>query len=136
MSTTETSRSQLPACPQQSAHRRFHSTESCLLKTINDLYVELDKEKNLLVNAALDLSAAFDTLDFDNFRKIVEECFKITGKCKQWIMPYIIERKEKTQIWKPRSSETEIFFWVPQGCILGPMIFSMYKTPIGVGLIK
>ena len=85
--------------PQQSAYRRFHSTESCLLKTINDLYVELDQGKYLLV-IGLDLSAAFDTLDFANFGKILEERFKIIGKCKQWIMSYLTERKQQTQIRK------------------------------------
>ena len=120
--------------PEQSAYRRFHSTESCLLKTINDLYVELDQGKYLLV-IGLDLSAAFDTLDFANFGKILEERFKITGKCKQWIMSYLTERKQQTQIRKSFSSETEVFYGVPQGSILGPMIFSMYTTPIG-DLIK
>ena len=80
--------------PQQSAYRRFHSTESCLLKTINDLYVEFDQGKYLLV-ISLDLSAAFDTLDFVNFGKILEERFKITGKCKQWIMSYLPKENNK-----------------------------------------
>ena len=74
-------------------------------------------------------------MDFANFGKNWEELFKITGKFKQLIMFYLTERKQFTKIGKSFSSETEVFYGVPQGSILGPMIFSMYATPIG-DLIK
>ena len=50
-------------------------------------------------------------------------------------MSYITERRQQTQIRKSCSSEAEVFYGVPQGSILGPIIFSLYTTPIG-DLIK
>ena len=66
---------------------------------------------------------------------MLEERFKTTGKCKQLIMSYITEKKQQAQIRKSCSSDTEVFYEVTQGFILGPMLFSMYTTPIG-DLIK
>ena len=50
--------------PNQSADRALHSTETCLLKTTNEILFHLDRD-NLVIVLGLDLSAAFDTIDFD-----------------------------------------------------------------------
>ena len=81
--------------PQQSAYRKFHSTETCLLKTANDFCYEFDKGNSLLV-IALDLTAAFDTIDLEILDQIIEKRFFITGTCKEWIMSYITNRKQQT----------------------------------------
>ena len=48
-------------CPLQSAHRKFHSTETALLKLTNDIMETIDSGK-ITILTALDMSAAFDTL--------------------------------------------------------------------------
>ena len=106
------------------------TTETCLLKTVNDFCSELDKGNSLLV-IALDLTAAFDTIDFEILDQIIEKRFFITGTCKEWIMSYITNRKQQTQVTKVLSSDSDVRYGVPQGSILGPLVFSMYITPIG-----
>ncbi len=46
----------------QSAYRKYHSTETALLKVQNDIVMEVDKEK-LVILVLLDMCAAFDTID-------------------------------------------------------------------------
>ena len=70
---------------KQSAYRTDHSTEICILKTVNDVLTDLSLDKKNL-NIGLDLSAAFDTIDYNIFADILEKGFRITGNCKKWIM--------------------------------------------------
>ena len=82
---------------QQSAYRAGHSTETCLIKTFSDILLQLNSNKKQLI-LRLDLSAAFDTMDRDIFGWVLENRFKIRGKCKSWIMSYISKRKQRVQI--------------------------------------
>ena len=52
--------------PMQSAYRPFHSVETALIKVNNDILAALDKHEEALL-VLLDFSAAFDTLDYDQF---------------------------------------------------------------------
>ena len=115
---------------QQSAYRAGHSTETCLIKTFNDILLQLNSNKKQLI-FGLDLSAAFDTIDHDIFGWVLENRFNIRGKCKSWIMSYISKRKQKVQIGNCLSAEEIVDFGVPQGSILGPLLLTMYVTPIG-----
>ena len=114
----------------QSAYRTDHSTETCLLKTVNNNLTDLNLDKKVLI-IGLDLSAAFDTIDYNIFADILEKRFRITGKCKNWIMSYLNTRKQKVQIGNKFSFDSDVNYGVPQGSILGPLLFTMYITPIG-----
>ncbi len=46
----------------QSAHRKYHSTETALLRVQNNILMYLDKSDTVIL-VPLDLSAAFDTID-------------------------------------------------------------------------
>ena len=63
----------------QSAYRKFHSTETALLKVQNDILQSLDKN-NVTVLVMLDLSAAFDTTDHKTLLHHLEDMFGIAGK--------------------------------------------------------
>ena len=62
----------------QSAYRPGHSTETALLKIVNDLLLSLDDGEISLL-ASLDLSAAFDTIDHDIILHILQHDFGLSG---------------------------------------------------------
>ena len=62
----------------QSAFSRKHSTETCLLKTMNEILCQLD-ENALVIVLGVDLSAAFDTIDYKVLSDILDGRFKTLG---------------------------------------------------------
>ena len=72
----------------QSAYKRFHSTETALLKIHNDIICNMDNGK-VIALALLDLSAAFDTLDHSTLLERLHVHFGISGTVFQWFKSYI-----------------------------------------------
>lgn len=114
---------------RQSAYRKGHSTETTLLKLANDIYCTADnKARTLLVQ--LDLSAAFDTIDIDTLLKRLERSFGLSGAVLSWIRSYISGRSQFVRYGDSRSEPTNCKYGVPQGSVLGPLLFSLYIAPI------
>ena len=72
----------------QSAYKRFHSTETALLKVQNDILFEIDNQK-CVVLLLLDMSAAFDTVDHDH---------GVKGNALKWFRSYLQDRKQFVMI--------------------------------------
>ena len=115
--------------PHQSAYRAGHSTETALLKVANDLISALDK-KHVTILSLLDLSAAFDTIDHTILLQRLERSYGITGTTLAWIESYLKDRNQQVQVKGVRSSATALSYGVPQGSVLGPILFIMYMKPI------
>ena len=113
----------------QSAYRPFHSTETALLRISNDILLELDSKRAVIL-VLLDLSAAFDTIDHNILLRRLKNVFGIDGVVLQWFKSYISDRTQTVSIEGADSSSTPLRFGVPQGSVLGPVLFSMYTTPL------
>ena len=113
----------------QSAYRPGHSTETVLLRIANDLLNSLDQDK-ISVLLLLDLSAAFDTIDHDILLSRLSTTFGITNTALNWFRSYLSDRKQIVLINENRSSESTLNFGVPQGSVLGPVLFILYTTPL------
>jgi len=113
----------------QSAYRKHHSTETALLKIMDDLYRITDDSKSAVL-IGLDLSAAFDTIEHDIMIKRMETMFGITGTALRWFGTYLREREQYVVVGGERSARTRCEFGVPQGSVLGPFLFSVYVSPI------
>ena len=115
--------------PCQSAYRPGHSTETALLKVVNDLLLSLDEGK-LSVLTLLDLSAAFDTIDHTILLSRLEHVFGISGSALNWFSSYLLNRTQIVSVQNTNSDPTSISFGVPQGSVLGPVLFVLYTSPL------
>ena len=115
--------------PTQSAYRRFYSTETVLLRLHNDICSAADNKK-MTVLVLLDLSAAFDTLNHKTLLHRLRYRFGITGFAIKWITSYLSDRSQYVKIGNFRSHTTKLTTGVPQGSILGPILFTLYMSPV------
>ena len=113
----------------QSAYKRFHSTETALLKIHNDIICNMDNGK-VTARTLLDLSAAFDTIDHSILLERLYGHFGISGTVFQWFKSYISNRQQRVHIDGSLSCPQDLHFGVPQGSVLGPFLFCLYTTSI------
>jgi len=115
---------------RQSAYRKFHSTETALLRVQSDILQSLDQnEATILV--MLDLSAAFDTIDHTTLLNRLEQHFGITNKPLRWMKSYLTDRYQTVCIDGELSKPVLMTYSVPQGSVLGPKNYSLYTKPVG-----
>ena len=112
--------------PMQSAYKKHHSTETLLVRIVNDLLIASDEKKSTVV-LLLDLSAAFDTVDHQKLLSILYNEIGICGmNVLKWFKSYLTGRCQKVKIAGCESIEIIIRFGVPQGSVLGPILFNIY----------
>uniref|UniRef100_A0A669B7W6 Reverse transcriptase domain-containing protein n=1 Tax=Oreochromis niloticus TaxID=8128 RepID=A0A669B7W6_ORENI len=116
--------------PFQSAFRPNHSTETALLKVVNDLLVHADNDRTSVL-LLLDLSAAFDTVDHGILLDRLEHFIGITGNVLSWLRSYLSGRSQTVNFNNVLSETCVVRHGVPQGSVLGPLLFSMYLSPLG-----
>jgi len=75
----------------QSAYRAGHSTETSLLCVFNDVVQNIGNQC-LTVLFALDISAAFDTINFDVLADRLKVDFGINGVALEWLLSFLIDR--------------------------------------------
>jgi len=100
----------------QSAYRKFHSTETALLKVQNDVLQSLD-QNNVTIMVLLDLSAAFDTIDHQTLLHRLEHHYGVTGKPLTWMASYFNDRYQTVCIGGELSEPVLMQYSVPQGSV-------------------
>ena len=114
----------------QSAYKPGHSTETALVKVQNDILTSIDQH-GVVILVMLDLSAAFDTIDHDILFSRMENTLGITGQALAWFKSYLSGRTLRIKIDKSFSELQDILWSVPQGSVLGPLLFLIYLLPLG-----
>jgi len=113
----------------QSAYRAGHSTETALLRVFNDVVRNIDNQR-VTVLLALDISAAFDTIDFGVLADRLKVDFGIDGVALEWLLSFLIDRTQYVGVGSSRSAPTVCLSGVPQGSVLGPLLFALYISPV------
>ena len=119
--------------PMQSAYRAGHSTETALVKVKADLLNAVDN-KEVVCLVLLDLSAAFDTVDHQILLERLEKRFGFTGLVINWIRSYLTGRSQKVVVGGVKSPSVKLSYGLPQGSILGSLIFHLIHDPSGGNL--
>ena len=114
----------------QSGFRKYHSTETALLRVTNDRLINSDAGMGPVLDL-LDLAAAFDTVDHETLLNRLRDGVGLSGTALGWFSSYLSNRMCRVSIKNYSSSISNIRYGVPQGSILGPILFSIYMLPLG-----
>ena len=115
--------------PFQSAYKSGHSTETVLNAVHNFITSQLDEGRYVLL-VLLDLSSAFDTVNHAILLERLQSKYKLGGTVLSWFKSYVTKRFQHVKIEKVLSSQRPLTTGVPQGSVLGPVLFSLYLAEL------
>ena len=114
--------------PNQSGFRKGHSTTTLLLKLRDDI-IEAMSKSEVTLSILIDYSKAFDTIDHST---LIEKLKKLnfSNSSLKIIMSFLSNRQQFIQVNDKISPTQAIHFGVPQGSILGPVLFNLSVTEL------
>ena len=113
----------------KSAYKSSHSTETALWKIQNDIALSVDSGKAVAL-ILLAHSAPFDMIDHSLSYDCLHDWFGIDGTVLLRIKSYLSSHKQKIKIGDSFSEAVILPFRVPQGSALGPLLFTLYTSPL------
>ena len=113
----------------QSAYKKHHSTESGLLNIQKDILLNMAKG-SVTALTLLDLSAAFDTIDHTILLDRLNVPYGIGELALGWFKSYLPGRTHSVKVGSTLSHPAVLNYGVPQGSVLGPILFCLYTNPI------
>ena len=115
--------------PFQSAYRSHHSTETALLRIQNDLLLAIDGQK-VSALILLDLSDVFGTIDHQILLERLSSFYGISGLALDLLSSYLSDRTQAVSINSHNTPYSSVHTNVPHGSVLGPLLFSLYISPM------
>ena len=113
----------------QLAYRRNYSCEMALIKIINDCLWAMENQM-VTVLVAVDLSAAFDTVDHEMLLEVLNKKFGLQNCALWWFGSYLRLRSCKVSVHGVHSKEHQIPFLVHQGSAAGPVLYNAYASTL------
>jgi len=100
-----------------------------VLRVLSDILLSVDRG-DFAALVLLHLSAAFDTVDYDILLQRLETGFSVTGTALSWFQTYLSGRIQYVRCGATRSSAIPLVCGVPQGSVVGPVLFILYVADL------
>ena len=110
------------------AYRKFHSTTTAMLQ-MSDLIFTATDQNQITVLTTIDESSAFDCVKHDNLvRKL--RLYNCSEEVCEWMYNYLSYRTQYVTVGTHSSVMTAVITGVPQGSVLGPLLYSIYTNEL------